>query len=384
MALSSVTYTGNGVQTDFTLTFPYISKTHVVCSVNALVTAHTWVNATTVRISPAPAGGSTVKLERSTPKSPLTNFSDGDGGWEGPLDTLALQTVYLLQEQQDQIDGLVLGGVATLPGTSVTISPTGTVASTNAQSAIGELASEKVQPAVIFAGSLIGTQNDISYSFSGDTDTGLFSPSSDRAVLIAGNVWSLVVDPAAVQVYGSLSIVGPSGILSISEQTAVNGTDSFTVYGGSGNLYIYSNKTARNLASMDHNGNFNVAGTSPSTEGIFDFGNRVFSKTSVSSPAAQNYTGQGRYNFAHGLSAKPTLWQVFARCLIAEHGYAVGDEISIDGASTGTASCSSSADTTNVSVSIYNNLSVPAKAGTSFVNLTTTGPTWELLIRAWK
>ena len=104
MPYSYAVYTGNGATTQFTVSFPYIRREHVVVSLNYVSTAFTWVNNTTVQISPAPANGVRVEVRRVTPvNNPLVDFTDGSTLVAADLDTNALQQTYVNQEQDDQI-----------------------------------------------------------------------------------------------------------------------------------------------------------------------------------------------------------------------------------------------------------------------------------------
>ena len=104
MPYSYAVYTGNGATTQFTVPFPYIRREHVVVSLNYVSTAFTWVNNTTVQVSPAPANAVRVEVRRVTPvNNPLVDFTDGSTLVAADLDTNALQQTYINQEQDDQI-----------------------------------------------------------------------------------------------------------------------------------------------------------------------------------------------------------------------------------------------------------------------------------------
>jgi hypothetical protein len=104
MPYSYAVYTGNGATTQFTVPFPYIRREHVVVSVNYVSTVFTWINNTTVEVSPAPANATRVEVRRVTPvNNPLVDFTDGSTLVAADLDTNALQQTYVNQEQDDQI-----------------------------------------------------------------------------------------------------------------------------------------------------------------------------------------------------------------------------------------------------------------------------------------
>lgn len=102
MANSYVRYTGNGATTNFSLTFPYIDQDHVVVLVDGEEETFSWVNSTTVSISPAPANGAVVELRRITPADArIVDFQNGSLVTEEELDNSALQNFYLAQESAD-------------------------------------------------------------------------------------------------------------------------------------------------------------------------------------------------------------------------------------------------------------------------------------------
>lgn len=104
MPYSYAVYTGNGATTQFTVPFPYLRREHVFASLNYANTAFTWVNDTTVQVSPAPANGVRVEVRRVTPvTNPLVDFTDGSTLVAADLDTNYLQQTYVNQEQDDQI-----------------------------------------------------------------------------------------------------------------------------------------------------------------------------------------------------------------------------------------------------------------------------------------
>jgi hypothetical protein len=123
MAYSYTTYTGNGSTTQFTVPFGYIRKEHVFVEVNDVNTSFTWVNATTVSVSPAPANGAEVVVKRVTPiSSRLVDYTDGSTLVAADLDTDSLQHLYTEQELTDSIGplsnlrALYYGAYSTDPG----------------------------------------------------------------------------------------------------------------------------------------------------------------------------------------------------------------------------------------------------------------------------
>lgn len=106
MAYSYVQYPGNGSTTNFTFPFPYLDSSHIVVRVNGVqTTAFTFLNASTISFSVAPASGSTVEIRRVTPKDePPVDFQDGSVLLERDLDYLATFNLYVSQETADTAD----------------------------------------------------------------------------------------------------------------------------------------------------------------------------------------------------------------------------------------------------------------------------------------
>ena len=109
MAYSYVTYTGTGSQKLFTVTFPYIAKTHVSVLVDTVATTFTWNTDSIISIDPAPALDSTVIILRTTPlDKAVINFTNGARLSEADLDLLVAQYLYSLQEDIESRDDRVL------------------------------------------------------------------------------------------------------------------------------------------------------------------------------------------------------------------------------------------------------------------------------------
>jgi hypothetical protein len=105
MALSFVSYTGNGTVTNFNITFPYINKTDVSVLVDEVSTSFTWLSASQISVSPAPISGSMVKIKRTTNQSSLeVDFVDSAVLTESDLDKANQQNFYLSQEAKDDSD----------------------------------------------------------------------------------------------------------------------------------------------------------------------------------------------------------------------------------------------------------------------------------------
>lgn len=101
MAVSIVTYTGDGSTTQYVITFEYISRDDVVVTIDGVAATFSFVNDTTVEFSSAPAVDSTIVIKRGTPSEPLVDFTDGSTLFEADLDLAHQQSRYLAEEARD-------------------------------------------------------------------------------------------------------------------------------------------------------------------------------------------------------------------------------------------------------------------------------------------
>lgn len=102
----------------------------------------------------------------------------------------------------------------------------------------------------------------------------------------------------------------------------------------------------------------------------------------------QTITAAGALTLAHGLGAMPTLVQLRLKCLTAELGYSIGDEIIANPTTDdGTTSRGISIvpDATNVNVRFGSNANLYAllNKGTG-TRATITNANWALIVKAWK
>jgi len=98
---SIATYTGDGSTEVFSVPFPYLKRSHVFVYVDAVETTRTFPTTATINITPAPAVGATIRLQRVTPRGPLVNFQNGATLTENNLDTITLQSLYIAEESED-------------------------------------------------------------------------------------------------------------------------------------------------------------------------------------------------------------------------------------------------------------------------------------------
>lgn len=101
MAATDVYYEGDGVTTDRNISWSYLDEGHNYVTVDGVDTSFTYLTATSIRISPAPASGTEIRIYRETPKTPLVTFSNPNVLTEDDLNTAWLQAVYLSEEAEN-------------------------------------------------------------------------------------------------------------------------------------------------------------------------------------------------------------------------------------------------------------------------------------------
>jgi hypothetical protein len=111
MAITSNTYTGNGSNKLFSITFPYIETTDIDVYLNGtlqtVTTQYTFANATTVEFVTAPGNGVTVVLQRTTQKETLNaTFFPGSSIKAADLNENFDQLLYISQENTDVVNNL--------------------------------------------------------------------------------------------------------------------------------------------------------------------------------------------------------------------------------------------------------------------------------------
>ncbi len=112
MATTQNTYTGNGSNKLFSITFPYLSEDHVKVYLNnvlqTITSQYTFANLTTIEFNTAPGNGATVKLARETDSDEAeATFFAGSPIRATDLNENQSQSLYLIQETQTSVDDVV-------------------------------------------------------------------------------------------------------------------------------------------------------------------------------------------------------------------------------------------------------------------------------------
>ncbi|WP_182556611.1 phage tail fiber domain-containing protein [Methylorubrum thiocyanatum] len=100
MSHASIKYAASG--RTYAVPFPYISKSHVVVTVDETPVLFSWASEHTVTLVVQPRSGAVVEVGRITPiPSRLVDFADSSVPTEDKLGQSVTQLLYLVQENAD-------------------------------------------------------------------------------------------------------------------------------------------------------------------------------------------------------------------------------------------------------------------------------------------
>jgi hypothetical protein len=116
MAITSNTYTGNGSNKLFSITFPYLDTSDIDVYLNGtlqtITTQYFFANATTVEFVTAPGAGATVLINRSTDEATISNsFFPGSSIKAADLNDNFDQVLFLTQETNNNVANAVAGQI---------------------------------------------------------------------------------------------------------------------------------------------------------------------------------------------------------------------------------------------------------------------------------
>jgi hypothetical protein len=111
MATTSNTYTGNGSNKLFSITFPYLDigdiKVYLNNGLQTITTQYTFASITQIEFVTAPANGAVVDIRRETTiDTPEATFFIGSPVRANDLNDNNNQLLYLAQETQNSLDGI--------------------------------------------------------------------------------------------------------------------------------------------------------------------------------------------------------------------------------------------------------------------------------------
>lgn len=112
MSFAINNYTGNGSQTNYSVTFPYIVQSHVEVRLNNVLKTlgvdYTFPTSSTIQFTTAPGNGVPINFKRnSSQTSRLVDYQDGSTITEAILDQDSNQMFYMSQEAIDATTGVM-------------------------------------------------------------------------------------------------------------------------------------------------------------------------------------------------------------------------------------------------------------------------------------
>jgi hypothetical protein len=194
MATTSNTYTGNGSNKLFSITFPYLDTSDIDVYLNGtlqtIITQYTFANATTVEFVAAPANGAVILLDRSTDDSALqATFFPGSSIKASDLNDDFDQVLYIAQETSNREVTATSTANAATAAAAGAVSTANTALSTanaavstaNAATAAASNAVTTANAATVTAGNAVTTANTAS------TTAGNAVTTANAATATAGN-----------------------------------------------------------------------------------------------------------------------------------------------------------------------------------------------------
>jgi sugar lactone lactonase YvrE len=158
MATTQNSYTGDGTNKLFSITFPYLEATDVDVYLNGVLqtitTQYTFANLTTIEFVVAPVNGATILLVRSTDDSELqATFFPGSSIRASDLNSDFDQLLYLGQESSN------IAAAATTTSNTALINSNTAISTANAAVSTANTASSNASAAVSTANSAVSTAN---------------------------------------------------------------------------------------------------------------------------------------------------------------------------------------------------------------------------------
>ena len=290
MATTSNTYTGNGTNKLFSITFPYLATSDINVYLNGtlqtITTQYTFANATTVEFVTAPANGAVVLLDRSTDDSTLqATFFPGSSIKANDLNFNFDQVLYLAQETANSAANQSTAGLQTQI-TAATNTANAAVVTANTANATANSANTTANGIAGTANTALSTANAAEATANGiaaTANTALSNSSTavttaNAAVATANAAARLVIATAVNPTSGtSVNFTGiPSWVKRISVSLvniSTNGTSAEVIRVGTSSGFVTSGYVATTSfivtgttsgASSSPNG-FNLMGQNAST-----------------------------------------------------------------------------------------------------------------------
>ena len=155
MAVTSNSYTGNGSQTLYSFTFPYISTSDIKVTLDGtLTTQYSYANATQIQFASAPGNNVAIKIFRETESDEtIATFYPGSAIRAADLNNNSLQNLYVSQEVKNEADA------ATTAANTATTTATTATNTANSATTTANASNTKSDTAIATANAATATAN---------------------------------------------------------------------------------------------------------------------------------------------------------------------------------------------------------------------------------
>lgn len=287
MALARVTYTQSvSGNRNFSVPFPYISRDHVQVTVNGGVVTFSWLSASSIQLTTAPAVGAKVEVRRITERnSLLVDFADGSTLTESQLDLASKQNFYLSQEADDlavESNGLAKAATDTANAATTTANEAKTLANNavstaNSASATANDAKSTADSAVVTANNASNTASSAVVTANGAVTTASAAEAkADSAVKTASQANSRAFNAelkadSAISTANGASVKADSATSSANtalntantalsnSETAVSLADAASIRADAAQASVSAAQAAAEAAAQDANTAVNTA-----------------------------------------------------------------------------------------------------------------------------
>ena len=249
MATTSNTYTGNGTNKLFSITFPYLDTADINVYLNGtlqtVTTQYTFANATTVEFVTAPANGATVLLDRSTDDTTLqATFFPGSSIKATDLNENFDQVLYLAQETANSAANQSTAGLQTQI-TAATNTANTAITTANAANATANGIAGTANTALSNSSSAVTTANAASVTATtAETTANAISATASSAVTTA-NAAQTTANAALPKAGGTMT----GNVTFVSTQPQV--CKAWVNFNGTGTVAI---RASYNVSSITDNG----------------------------------------------------------------------------------------------------------------------------------
>jgi hypothetical protein len=204
MATTSNTYTANGTNKLFSITFPYLDTSDIDVYVNGVLqtitTQYFFANATTVEFVTAPSNGATVLLDRSTDDTALqATFFPGSAIRAADLNFNFDQVLYLSQETANSAANQSTAGLQTQI-TAATNTANTAITTANAADATANGIAGTANSALVNANAAVVTANAASVTAANaDATANAIAATANAALPKSGGTMTGVITYVAAQ-----------------------------------------------------------------------------------------------------------------------------------------------------------------------------------------